>query len=123
MRQTKKSKTAPCNTRTRGRKQPVRLKIESMEDRTVPAAVPLLPAQHGLAAGPNDKTALIGSTLYFAAGTSSGSTALWQTDGSAAGTSAVSSNAVAGLSPIEAASFNGKVYFTAAGADGRVNLF
>lgn len=123
MRQMNKQKTAPSNTRTRGRKQPVRLKIESMEDRTVPAAVPLLPNQHFLGAGQEDKTALIGNTLYFSAGNANGSSAMWQTDGTATGTSAVVNGAVEGLSPIEVTSFNGKVYFTAADANGRINLF
>jgi ELWxxDGT repeat protein len=104
----------------------VRLSVEAMEDRTVPAhAAALGPDNLNLDAFGNHHAAQSGNTLYFLASTGTSSPTLWQTDGTPDGTAAVAASGLAGLSVTEVASAAGSVYFAASTGDaaGGENLY
>src|SRR5689334_17799057 len=94
---------------------PVRLALEAMEDRTVPAQVTALgPDGLNLTGFGAHHSAQAGGTLYFLAATGTGNPTLWQTDGTPARTAAAGAAGLAGLSVSEVASADGSVYFAAA---------
>jgi ELWxxDGT repeat protein len=100
----------------RRRSTQVRLGLEQMEDRTVPAqAIPVGPNLSLSAFGPNSG-AHVGDSLYFLGHQSTdapGVSEIWQVNGSATATE-VSVPALAGMSIGEIANVNGSLFVTAA---------
>ncbi len=104
----------------RGAPRPVRLNLEAMEDRTVPAtAVPLGSASLGylgIGIGSNGATQ-VGDTLYFlghAPTDPPGAIGIWHTDGTPANTQPLTDPSLAGLAITELASVGHTLYFVAA---------
>jgi ELWxxDGT repeat protein len=106
------------SSRNRTSPGPVRLRIEVMEDRTVPtvAAAPLGPNDLALLTVGPSATAQAGDKLYFLGSTGAHSPLLWQTDGSGAGTTAVAAPGLSGLNVAELAAAGNTLYFTASAA-------
>jgi ELWxxDGT repeat protein len=100
--------------RSRPVRRPVRLRLEAIEDRVVPAhAVALGPDNLSVMSfGPNN-TAQVGNTLYYLAGDGASTPALWQTGGTPATTNAVSAAGLAGLGVTEVVAGPDGLYFVA----------
>ena len=97
--------------------RPVRLRVEAMEDRTVPAstvALGLGPAELGMISLAPHQSAQVGGTLYYVASDGTSTPALWKTDGTPAHTSAVAAGGLSGLAIAEIAGAGGSVYVAAA---------
>ena len=100
--------------KTRRAARPVRLNLEAMEDRTVPAqAVPVGPDLFFQGPGPN-ATAKVGESLYFIEQDTAGPPAanIWHVDGTATA-QPLEVKALDGQSVLEMASIKGTLYVTA----------
>src|SRR5262245_48615138 len=100
--------------------RPVRLNLESMEDRTVPAgAVRLGPDQLGFAGLGANAATQVGDTQYFLAHAptdSPGAAGIWHTDGTPPNTQRLNNDSLAGLNINELVSVGDTLYFTASQA-------
>src|SRR5262245_10900345 len=113
-------------SRNRWPQRPLRLRLESMEDRTVPATVAQLgPDSLSLLTAAPNTTAQVDNGLYFLAGDGANASSLWKTDGTDAGTTPVAAPGLSGLSVYGLAGAGGTLYFTASstGDPSNVNVY